>query len=285
MDISSYLRLARLHQPTGIWLLFLPCLFGAALALKVLPDLDSVSIYWFVFLFLLGSVAMRSAGCVINDILDKKFDEKVERTKNRPLASKTISLNRALALLTFLLFLGFIVLVQFNLKTIVSGILLLPLIVLYPLTKRITYYPQVFLGIIYNFGILMSSLAILDKITPGALIIYASCIIWTVIYDTIYAFQDIADDLDIGVKSTAIRFGKNPKTVLIILSILMSLLLFCLGWYEDFALEFFLVISFLLFVLVNDITECDLNNPLDCLSLFKKNIWIGILILIAIIVG
>ena len=149
---------------------------------------------------------MRSAGCVINDLFDKKFDEKILRTKNRPLASGKVSRFEALILLGLLLILGFVILLQFNFKTILSGFFALALVATYPLMKRVTHYPQIFLGLTFNFGILMSGLVFLEKITLDFIILYIAGIIWTVIYDTIYAYRDIEDDLKIGVKSTAIKF-------------------------------------------------------------------------------
>ncbi len=213
MPLSNYIKLTRLNQPTGIWLLFLPCLFGIFLALKKLPNFETIEAARIILLFLAGSIVMRSAGCVINDLIDQKFDEKVERTKNRPLAAKKISRRAALILLGVLLFLGFLILLQFNTRTILSGFAALALVASYPLMKRITHYPQVFLGLTFNFGVLMASLALLENIGIGAVILYFACIIWTVIYDTIYAYQDIDDDLKIALKSTQISFNKNPKKI------------------------------------------------------------------------
>lgn len=228
---------------------------------------------------------MRSAGCVINDLLDQKFDEKVARTKNRPLASKAVSRREALILLASLLLLGLIILLQFNLKTILSGFAALLLVTTYPLMKRVTYYPQLFLGLTFNFGIIMSSLALLNRIDFGTLILYCAAILWTVIYDTIYAYQDIADDLQIGVKSTAIKFQQNPKKILISLSLIMFLALILLGWKGNFKSGFFLIILVTALLLNNKIKNCDFKNSQNCLKVFKGNIWIGVLILSAIILG
>jgi 4-hydroxybenzoate polyprenyltransferase len=185
MALTNYAKLIRLHQPTGIWLLFLPCLFGIFLALKNLPNPDFFETLRVIALFFIGSIVMRSAGCILNDLLDQKFDKDVDRTKNRPLASGKVSRLEAMILLSALLFLGLLILVQFNTKTIWSGFVALTLLTTYPLMKRITYYPQIFLGLTFNFGILMSSFAITEEIGLDTLTLYFASIIWTVIYDTI----------------------------------------------------------------------------------------------------
>ena len=282
---SNYTKLLRLHQPTGIWLLFLPCLFGISLAIKKLPSTDFFEILRMIFLFLVGSIVMRSAGCVINDLLDQKFDKKVARTKSRPLAAEKVSRGEALNLLAMLLFLGFLILLQFNSQTILSGFFALILVATYPLMKRITNYPQIFLGLTFNFGILMSGLAILGEIDSDFTLLYFSAVIWTVIYDTIYAYQDIEDDLRVGVKSAAIKFGQHPKKILILLALIMTLSLIYLGWQLQFELEFFLLISFTFFLLSRKIKKCDFKNSKNCLAVFKYNFWIGILILTAITFG
>ncbi|OFW80997.1 MAG: hypothetical protein A2887_01825 [Alphaproteobacteria bacterium RIFCSPLOWO2_01_FULL_40_26] len=285
MLFSNHLKLVRLHQPTGIWLLFLPCLFGIFLAIKKLPALNVVETFHIIFLFFIGSIVMRSAGCIINDLFDQKFDEKVARTRNRPLVCGKVSRRQALILLTLLLFLGLLILLQFNLKTILSGFFALVLVISYPLMKRITYYPQIFLGLTFNFGILMSSLAILETIDVSSLILYFCCMIWTVIYDTIYAFQDIEDDLHIGVKSTAIKFQNSPKKILLSLSVMMYLGLIYLGLREEFKTDFFAILFLPFFFLIYKIKKCDFKNSKNCMAIFKANLWIGVLILTAIIAG
>jgi 4-hydroxybenzoate polyprenyl transferase len=282
MNLSSFYRLARLHQPTGIWLLFLPCLFGIFLATKF-TNFSFAEISRLVFLFFVGSVVMRSAGCVINDLLDQKFDALVTRTKTRPLAAKEISRTSAIFLLGFLLLIGLIILLQFNFKTIVSGFVALGLVASYPLMKRITYYPQIFLGLTFNFGILMSSLAMLGTINLGTLLLYFSAIIWTVIYDTIYAFQDIEDDLRFGVKSTAIKFQKHPKKILNSLCLAMLLGLIWCGFSANLSFGYFFVILLSCSALIAQIKKCDFKQ--NSLALFKANIWIGIGITFAILIG
>ena len=212
--IVNYLKLSRLHSPTGIFLLLLPCFYAIALAVKVLPDPDYYLLAKMLLLFVLGAVLMRTAGCVINDLLDAKFDAKVARTKNRPIAVGLISKTEALFFLSFLLLFSLIVLVQFNFATIITGIFAFFLVLLYPLSKRITYFPQIILGFTFNLGVFMASFAILEELSESMIVLFLICLIWTIIYDTIYAFQDLQDDLKIGTKSTAIAFGLKAKIIL-----------------------------------------------------------------------
>ncbi len=285
MILKNYAKLTRINQPTGILLLFLPCLFGAALAAKQNPGINPYELLRIILLFLVGSIIMRSAGCIINDILDRKFDKKVNRTKNRPLANNDISLNSAIILLLILLFFGLIILLQLNFATFIGGLFALILVAIYPLGKRFTNYPQVILGLTFNFGILMTSLAINSGITFSAILLYLAGIVWTLIYDTIYGFQDIEDDLKIGLKSTSIKFSSNPKGFFTICSLTMFLLLFFLGTINKFNNNFFFIILLASLFLDYKIRTCNLSNPKNCLAVFKSNIWVGILISWAIILG
>lgn len=279
--IINYTNLTRLSNPIGIALLFLPCLFGIFLALKK-TNLNFFTTIWIIFLFGLGSVIMRSAGCVINDILDLNFDRQVFRTKNRPLAAQKINRLEALMLLTLLLLIGFLILLQFNIATIISGFFALTLAATYPLMKRITYYPQIFLGMAFNFGIIMASLTILDRIDLSFVVLYLAAIIWTLIYDTIYAYQDIEDDLRIGVKSSAIKFAKNPKIILLSLTFVMFCLIFFVGSLENLSQSYFLLNLGAFAFLAQKIMSCNFNNPQNCLKVFRDNFWVGVLILTAI---
>jgi 4-hydroxybenzoate polyprenyl transferase len=276
----------RLHQPTGIWLLFLPCLFGIFLATKF-TNFEITELCRIIFLFFVGSVAMRSGGCVINDLLDQKFDALVARTKIRPLVTQEISSSAAIILLGFLLLIGLLILLQFNLPAIVSGFVAIGLVATYPLMKRVTYYPQIFLGLTFNFGILMSSLAMLGTINFATLLLYFAAIIWTVIYDTIYAFQDIEDDLRFGVKSTAIKFQKEPEKILNLLCLAMLAGLILCGLVAGFKFGYFFVILISCSALIAKIKKCDFkqNSSAKSLALFKANVWIGIGITFAILIG
>ena len=186
-----------------------------------------------------------------------------------------------------LLFLSLLILVQFNYKTIVGGFVALGLVVIYPLMKRVTYFPQVFLGITFNFGIIMAGLALNSSIDFGLIILYLACIFWTLLYDTIYGFQDIEDDLRIGIKSSAIIFSKNnldnPKKSLYKISIITTLFFIMLGVYEELSFSYFLIIIFSGFLILYKIFKCDLKKPVECLKFFKENLWFGLLFLTAIL--
>jgi len=282
LRLESYINLMRLNKPIGIWLLFLPCLFGIALSSKYNQHFDFIYI---TLLFFIGAVIMRSAGCIINDIADRNFDKKVSRTKSRPLASDEISISEAIILLLFLLLIGFTILIVLGKATILLGFAAMLLVILYPFTKRFTYYPQFFLGISFNFGILMSSTAILGKITLPALLLFISAIFWTLIYDTIYAYQDLEDDMKIGVKSTALKFGKSPQKILYFLTFGQILFLFLTGIYANLGVTYYLFIFIALCHLVCQIRSCDFSDGEDCLKKFKSNFSLGIIILTAIILS
>jgi len=285
--LKTFLELIRIKQSIGSLLLILLCFLAIALIYKTNPEIAFNNLIFTAILFTLGAFLMRSAGCIINDLLDKNFDKKVERTKNRPLASQKISSKMALFFLSILLFLSLLILVQFNYQTIVGGFIALALIIIYPLMKRITYFPQVFLGITFNFGIIMAGLALNSSIDFGLIILYLACISWTFLYDSIYGFQDIEDDLRIGIKSSAIIFSKqnfnNPKKSLYKISIITTLFFIMLGVYEELSFSYFLIIIFSGFLILYKILKCDLKKPVECLKFFKENLWFGLLFLTAIL--
>ncbi len=279
--LQKYINLTRINRPIGVYLLALPCLIGVFFAQNVAFYYNFAEILRICLIFLAGSVIMRSAGCAINDIFDRKFDSQVARTKNRPLANGDLNLTQALILLAVLLFLGLIILLQLSSQAIIGGLLALILVFLYPLMKRITFYPQLFLGVVFNFGILLASLEISGSINFATWLLYLALILWTLIYDTIYAFQDIEDDLKIGVKSSAIAFAKNPKGSLSILTILMGFLLIFAGFLQEKPVfyHFFAILAFgYLLILVQ---KCNYKNADECLQKFKANFFVGILILCA----
>lgn len=200
-----YLRLARLDRPIGAWLLLFPCWWSLALAevsrLSPYPDL------WYLLLFAVGAVVMRGAGCAYNDYVDRDYDAKVARTASRPIPSGQVKPAHALAFAIVLALVGFAVLVQFNTFTIWLGISSLALVALYPFMKRVTYWPQLVLGLAFNWGALMGWAAVKGELAAAPLLLYAGSVAWTIGYDTIYAHQDKEDDLMLGLKSTALRFG------------------------------------------------------------------------------
>lgn len=208
--VRPYGRLARLDRPAGTWLLLFPCWWGMALALYSRP-LPWFAVSAMALLFALGALIMRSAGCVVNDLADRKIDRLVERTAKRPLASGEISVGQAIAFLVLLLAAGFAVLVQFNWASILIGACSLALVFPYPLMKRITYWPQAFLGLTFNWGVLVGWTAVAGELGWPALLLYAAGVFWTLGYDSIYAFQDIRDDRTVGVKSSALKIEHAPK--------------------------------------------------------------------------
>ena len=205
--LKIFISLTRLDKPIGFMLLFWPCAWGLSYAfLQNNEDLNKYVYY--IILFFFGSVLMRSAGCIFNDIVDKDLDKKVSRTKKRPLASGKISVKRSLIYVFVLCLFAFIILIQFNFLTIFLGLASMFLAFSYPFMKRITYWPQLFLGLTFNWGAIMSYAAISNYISYDVIMLYMSAIFWTLGYDTIYGVQDISDDEIIGIKSTAIKFKK-----------------------------------------------------------------------------
>ncbi len=283
--IKLYTELSRINRPVGILLLALPCLFGVFLALKGNDNFSVGNAIKIIALFIFGSISMRSAGCVINDILDRNFDKKIARTKLRPLANDTLNLRQALVFLAFLLLISLFILLQFNSYTIASGLLALVLVVLYPLMKRITFYPQIFLGVTFNYGILMAGLAINQTVSVAGVTLFLACVIWTLIYDTIYAFQDIEDDATVGVKSSAIKFASRPQVTLAVLTLTMFALIFYVGFLQNFGEKFYFFAAVAFFYELFLILKCNYASPALCLEAFKANVVVGILILLAIISG
>ena len=273
--ISPYLRLARLDKPTGIWLLYIPCLFGLLLAQS-----SNVLLY---IAFAAGAVLMRGAGCVINDIFDRKIDAQVERTKNRPLASGEIGVAQALLFLAALLAISLCILLSLSDTALILGLSIVPFVVAYPLMKRITNYPQIFLGITFNFGVLIAYAAATDDITLAPILLYIGCIFWTIGYDTIYALQDIEDDQRIGVKSTAIAFGAKAQNY-ILLCYFAFILSFALaagyaGLTSSITIAAILSASILLFW---QALKASASNPHLCLKLFKLNVLVGLLLAVGL---
>lgn len=279
--MKKYLKLIRIDKSIGTWLLFLPCLFGLALVSKN----QNIDVIYFAALFFIGAFLMRSAGCVINDIWDRDFDKNVERTKNRPIASSAISIKSAIIFLVILLSLAFLILLQFNLPTIILGFISLVLVAFYPMMKRVTFYPQLFLGLTFNLGILFASTQVLGRITLPAFLLYLASVIWTIIYDSFYAYQDLDDDLKIGVKSTAIKFGAHPQKILFTLNIIYFLLLNLVGLLANLKFAYFPLILLAAAQVTCQIKTCNFSDGKICLEKFQSNFWVGIVVLIAIILA
>ena len=227
-QLSLFIELTRLKKPIGFMLLFWPCAWGLTIAYDLTKNINEYLFY--LLLFFLGAVLMRSAGCIVNDILDKEFDKKVLRTKTRPIASSKISLKLGLVYATMLCTLAFLVLINFNIFTIIIAMCSMPLAFTYPLMKRYTYWPQLFLGITFNYGLILGWTCIKSGFDMIPIIFYFGAIFWTLGYDTIYGFQDIKDDEIIGLKSTSIKFKSNPLIFLITCYSIFYLSLLVIGY-------------------------------------------------------
>lgn len=274
-----YCRLARLDRPIGFWLLLLPCWWGVALASDGWPDL------WLLLLLALGAVVMRGAGCTVNDIFDRELDARVERTKQRPLASGQLKLGAALIFLGLQLFLGAMVLLQLPLASIWLGLASLPLIALYPLVKRITWYPQVFLGVVFNFGALIGWAGVDGKLGWPALALYLAGISWTVGYDTIYAHQDKRDDALLGIGSTALAFGQRSWMWVAGFYLLSLSSLVAAGWGAGVGVIFFLSLVVGGWQLAGQLRHWIPDNPESSLTQFKSNLWFGLLVFAGAVLG
>ncbi len=283
-QLNLFIELTRLKKPIGYLLLFWPCVWGLTL---IYDFTGSLNIYfYYLLLFFLGSVLMRSAGCIVNDILDRKFDKKVTRTKNRPIASGKISVQTGILYAFILCLLAFLVLINFNFFTIIIALASMPLAFTYPLMKRFTYWPQLFLGITFNYGLILGWTSISEQINIAPIIFYFGAIFWTLGYDTIYGFQDIKDDEIIGVKSTSIKFKGTAKIFLILcyLSLISSLIVG--GLMMNFDLIYFLFIAItIIHLFFYQINNFNSKNPASCLRIFKSNNYLGIIIFLNILVG
>ena len=283
-QLNLFIELTRLKKPIGFMLLFWPCIWGLTLVYDFNSSLGNY--IFFGSLFLAGSILMRSAGCIVNDIVDKNFDKRVERTKNRPIASGKVSVKLALIYSIVLCGLAFLVLINFNKFTIYMALLSMPLAFTYPLMKRITYWPQLFLGITFNYGLVLAWISVSNEISLTPLIFYTGAIFWTLGYDTIYGFQDIKDDEIIGVKSTSIKFKNDPKRFLMFCYLIFIGSLIAVGIIMNFKIFYFFFLMVPLIQLIkNQIIDLKITDTLNCLKKFKSNNLLGFLILVNILIG
>ena len=280
-NLKIFIDLTRLNKPIGFMLLFWPCSWGLAYAYLYNQNLN-LFIYYFI-LFFLGSVLMRSAGCIFNDIVDKDYDKKISRTKVRPIASGKITVKRSLIYVFILCLFAFLILLQFNFFTILLGMGSMLLAFSYPFMKRITYWPQLFLGITFNWGIIMAWTAINYDITVEILILYLSAIFWTLGYDTIYGAQDMYEDEIIGLKSTSLKFKKNIK-LFVAFSYTASFLLVSYLFKNDLGMNLFSIIL-LIFILslIYQLFKFEEKKPIECLKMFKLNNFSGFLLFLGIL--
>ena len=282
--LNLFIELTRLNNPIGYMLLFWPCLWGLTLVYDF--DGEIITYFKYLILFFLGSIIMKSAGCIVNDIADKEFDKKVQRTKNRPVASGKISVKLAWSYTLTLCFFAFLILINFNLFTIILAIGSIPFAFTYPLMKRFTYWPQFFLGITFNYGIILGWVSINDSLNLAPVILYIGAIFWTLGYDTIYGFQDIKDDEIIGLKSTSIKFKKKPSLFLISCYLITITCLLVIGTIMKFNFIFytFLIIPFL-HLFFYQIKNLNIEISENCSKIFRSNNILGFLIFINLLLG
>ena len=275
-----FIELTRLSKPIGFMLLFWPCSWGLAYAYSINQNID-LFIYYLI-LFFLGSVLMRSAGCIVNDIVDKDFDKKVKRTKTRPIAAGKITIKQAFLYVLILCGLAFLILIQFNLLTILLGMGSMIFAFSYPFMKRITYWPQLFLGITFNWGIVMAWTAINNSISPEIIILYISAIFWTLGYDTIYGAQDMSDDEIIGLKSTSIKFKKNIK-FFVSTSYLITIFIILYLFKNSLGANFFsLFLVFFMLSFIYQLLRFKNNYSRNYLEIFRFNNYSGLLLFLSI---
>ena len=283
-NIKLFIELTRLSKPIGFMLLFWPCIWGLTLSYNFDLSLDIFISYG--LLFFSGSVLMRSAGCIVNDITDKNFDKLVERTKNRPIASGKISTKLGIIYSAVLCFIAFLVLINFNKFTILMALISMPLAFTYPLMKRFTYWPQLFLGITFNYGLVLAWISINNDISLIPIMLYLGAIFWTLGYDTIYGYQDIKDDEIIGVKSTSIKFKNNPKKFILVCYLIFIASLIFTGILMKFNLIYFLFLIIPIFQLIfYQIYKLNVNDANNCLTKFKSNNFLGLIIFVNLLIG
>ena len=283
-QINLFIELTRLKKPIGFMLLFWPCTWGLTLAYDFANNLSNY--FFYLTLFFLGSILMRSAGCIVNDILDKEFDKKVTRTKDRPIASEKVSIKLGLTYVIFLCSMALLVLLNFNTLTIILALGSMPLAFSYPLMKRYTYWPQFFLGISFNYGLILGWVCITNHIELVAIILYIGAIFWTLGFDTIYGYQDIKDDEIIGVKSTSIKFKENPKLFLTICYSIFMISLIMIGFFMKFNSIFYTFLAIpMLHLFLYQIYNLDFKDPKSSLKIFKSNNLLGAIVFLNILIG
>jgi 4-hydroxybenzoate polyprenyltransferase len=279
--LKPYLRLTRLDRPIGWWLLLLPCWWSSALA--AVADRAWGPSPWHIFLLLVGAIVMRGAGCTWNDLVDRDIDAKVERTRSRPIPSGQVSARAALVFLVAQALLGLLVLVQFNRFAIVVGIASLAVVAIYPFMKRVTYWPQIFLGLAFSWGALMGWAGARGVLELPAFLLYAGSIAWVIHYDTIYALQDREDDALVGLKSTALLFAENTKRALVVFSTLAVLLIGLAGYFAGTGIVFALGLAAFAAHLAWQIVRIDIADPESCLKIFRSNRDAGLILFAALL--
>jgi len=282
-NLKLFIQLTRLDKPIGYMLLFWPCLWGLTIAYDFENNFNTYVFYLVLFFF--GSVLMRSAGCIVNDIADRNYDKKVLRTKNRPIASGKISVKLGFFYISLLCLLALIVLLQFNKLTIILALASMPLAFAYPYMKRLTYWPQLFLGITFNYGLLLGWISIKESLDLTPIIFYIGAIFWTLGYDTIYGYQDIKDDEIIGVKSTSIKFKNNPKKFLSLCYVITFISIISIGVLMNYNNYYFLFLILPAIHLFFQIKVLNIKDQNICLKIFKSNNMLGLIIFTNLLIG
>jgi 4-hydroxybenzoate polyprenyltransferase len=276
-----YLRLARLDRPIGVWLLLLPCWWAVGLA-EVAQQRPYPSL-WLLALFAVGAVAMRASGCAYNDYVDRDYDAQITRTASRPIPSGQVAPAEALAFAVVCALVGFLVLIQFNAFTVRLGIASLALIAVYPFLKRYTYWPQIALGLTFNWGALVGWSAVTGSLALPAVLLYAGSVLWTIGYDTIYAHQDKEDDLMLGLKSTAIRFGEDTITWVGGLYAGAVVLWLAAGYFAGTHLIYFSAVVLASLQMAWQVMTLDIRDPKNCLRRFRSNRDVGMVIFLGLV--
>ena len=283
-QLNLFIELTRLKRPIGYMLLFWPCAWGLTIGFNFSTDFNIYIIYMILFFF--GAILMRSAGCIVNDIIDRNFDKEVERTKDRPIASGKISVKLGIIYSSILCLLAFFVLINFNNLTIFLALASMPLAFTYPLMKRYTYWPQLFLGITFNYGLILGWTSINNEIGLVPFILYFGAIFWTLGYDTIYGFQDIKDDEIIGLKSTSIKFKSKPNLFLKTCYLILISSLLIVGYIMEFNFFYFICLVIVFFQLFYmQLKKLRIDSQSSCLKTFKSNNLLGFIVFITLVIG
>ena len=282
--LNLFIELTRLKKPIGYMLLFWPCAWGLTIAYDF--SNQKITYLLYLFLFFSGAVLMRSAGCIVNDIVDRKFDARVDRTKSRPIASGQVTVFLGLIYSSLLCLTALIVLIQFNYLTILLALGSMPLAFTYPLMKRLTYWPQLFLGVTFNYGIILGWTSVTNELNILPFILYIGAIFWTLGFDTVYGFQDIKDDEIIGLKSTSIKFKSNPYLFLKICYSIFLVNLILIGILLKLNQIYFIcLIIVAMQIFYFQIHKLDVKKTDSCLKVFKSNNFLGLLIFISLLFG
>lgn len=281
--LKLFYYLGRFNTPFGYLLLMLPSLWGLTLNLQINNIYQTFSLSYLIYLyciFIVGSILMRAFGCVINDFFDKDIDSKIQRTKKRPFANNSVTTKDGIVFLIILSIIPLVILLTLPPFAIYIGILVLPIVIIYPLTKRFFKAPQLILGIAFNWGILLSSAIIYNEINMWSIILYVASILWTICYDTIYAYQDYEDDGKLKLFSTTQIIKNKAKPVIGVMYIVMAFIILFLGFYYDFSPWYFVLICLAYIYVLFMLKKLNYENPRECFDFFKQNVYFAIIILI-----